>query len=228
MGGWRGAPGWRPRWGRARRRGRRLPDPRLQHVRRPRCGAWVLADRGRTLRVPRWRVAAAVDARAAAAAPVAQGRRGDTGVVLTVAASGSRPGRSRSPPRRRARAAHGVDGPVHGGSGVAGMRATRRRRVTSVRPSAGGGAPASPSRSRSSPCCSCGRPPRAKPAEAHQPRRVRAAPHRAPRHRRRGRLLPATPRRLLAVIVGAVLSVLVLVKVLDIGFFTAFDRPFAP
>ena len=41
-------------------------------------------------------------------------------------------------------------------------------------------------------------------------------------------LLPATPRRVLAVVVGAVLSVLVLVKVLDIGFFTAFDRPFNP
>jgi phosphatidylglycerophosphate synthase len=41
-------------------------------------------------------------------------------------------------------------------------------------------------------------------------------------------LLPATPRRVLAVIVGAVLSALVLVKGLDIGFFTAFDRPFKP
>jgi phosphatidylglycerophosphate synthase len=41
-------------------------------------------------------------------------------------------------------------------------------------------------------------------------------------------LLPATPRRVLAVIVGTVLSVLVVVKVLDIGFFTAFDRPFKP
>jgi phosphatidylglycerophosphate synthase len=41
-------------------------------------------------------------------------------------------------------------------------------------------------------------------------------------------LLPATPRRVLAVVAGAVLSVLVLVKVLDIGFFTAFDRPFQP
>jgi phosphatidylglycerophosphate synthase len=41
-------------------------------------------------------------------------------------------------------------------------------------------------------------------------------------------LLPATQRRALAVIVGAVLSALVLVKVLDIGFFTAFDRPFKP
>lgn len=41
-------------------------------------------------------------------------------------------------------------------------------------------------------------------------------------------LLPATPRRVLAVVVGAVLSLLVLVKVLDIGFFTAFNRPFKP
>src|SRR4051812_34057150 len=41
-------------------------------------------------------------------------------------------------------------------------------------------------------------------------------------------LLPPTPRRLLAVAVGAVVGVLVLVKVLDMGFFTAFDRPFNP
>jgi phosphatidylglycerophosphate synthase len=41
-------------------------------------------------------------------------------------------------------------------------------------------------------------------------------------------LLPATPRRVLAVVAGAVLGVLVLVKVLDMGFFTAFDRPFDP
>ena len=41
-------------------------------------------------------------------------------------------------------------------------------------------------------------------------------------------LLPATPRRVLVVVLGAILSVLVLVKVLDIGFFTAFDRPFRP
>ncbi|HLM09588.1 MAG TPA: CDP-alcohol phosphatidyltransferase family protein [Thermoleophilaceae bacterium] len=41
-------------------------------------------------------------------------------------------------------------------------------------------------------------------------------------------LLPATPRRVLAVVLGAILSVLVVVKVLDMGFFTAFDRPFKP
>jgi phosphatidylglycerophosphate synthase len=41
-------------------------------------------------------------------------------------------------------------------------------------------------------------------------------------------LLPATARRVLVVVVGAVLSVLVVVKVLDMGFITAFDRPFDP
>jgi hypothetical protein len=41
-------------------------------------------------------------------------------------------------------------------------------------------------------------------------------------------LLPAIPRRVLTVVAGVVLSLLVLVKVLDIGFFTAFDRPFRP
>jgi phosphatidylglycerophosphate synthase len=43
-----------------------------------------------------------------------------------------------------------------------------------------------------------------------------------------GALLPATPRRVLTVIAGTLLSVLVVVKVLNIGFFTAFDRPFKP
>jgi hypothetical protein len=41
-------------------------------------------------------------------------------------------------------------------------------------------------------------------------------------------VLPATPRRVLAAVAGVVLGLLVLMKVLDIGFFTAFDRPFMP
>jgi hypothetical protein len=41
-------------------------------------------------------------------------------------------------------------------------------------------------------------------------------------------VLPATPRRVLAVVVGTVLAVLVVVKVLNIGFITAFDRRFDP
>ena len=39
---------------------------------------------------------------------------------------------------------------------------------------------------------------------------------------------PATARRILAWVVGPVLGLLVLVKLLDFGFFTAFDRPFNP
>ncbi|HEX6619312.1 MAG TPA: hypothetical protein VF024_06630, partial [Solirubrobacteraceae bacterium] len=41
-------------------------------------------------------------------------------------------------------------------------------------------------------------------------------------------VLPAIPRRVLAVVVGGVLALLVVVKVLDMGFITAFDRPFDP
>jgi hypothetical protein len=40
--------------------------------------------------------------------------------------------------------------------------------------------------------------------------------------------LPATARRLLAWIVGPALALLVILKILDIGFFTSFDRPFDP
>jgi hypothetical protein len=41
-------------------------------------------------------------------------------------------------------------------------------------------------------------------------------------------VLPSPWRRALAVVAGALLSVVLVVKVLDIGFFTAFDRPFKP
>jgi phosphatidylglycerophosphate synthase len=41
-------------------------------------------------------------------------------------------------------------------------------------------------------------------------------------------VLPAAPRRVLVVVAGAALSLILVVKVLDIGFFTAFDRPFKP
>jgi hypothetical protein len=41
-------------------------------------------------------------------------------------------------------------------------------------------------------------------------------------------LLPPTPRRVVALLAGVLLSAVVLIKVLDIGFFTAFDRPFKP
>jgi phosphatidylglycerophosphate synthase len=41
-------------------------------------------------------------------------------------------------------------------------------------------------------------------------------------------VLPRTGRRLLAAVVGWVLGLLVIVKILDIGFITSFDRPFNP
>lgn len=41
-------------------------------------------------------------------------------------------------------------------------------------------------------------------------------------------VLPAAPRRLLAWIVGPALGVVVIVKILNFGFFTTFDRPFDP
>jgi phosphatidylglycerophosphate synthase len=41
-------------------------------------------------------------------------------------------------------------------------------------------------------------------------------------------LLPAAARRVLVVVLGALVSAIVVVKLLDIGFFTAFDRPFKP
>jgi hypothetical protein len=41
-------------------------------------------------------------------------------------------------------------------------------------------------------------------------------------------LLPARARRVLAVVAGALLALLVVVKVLDMGFITAYDRPFDP
>ena len=41
-------------------------------------------------------------------------------------------------------------------------------------------------------------------------------------------VLPGNTRRILAWVVGPVLGLLILVKILDFGFFTAFDRPFDP
>ena len=41
-------------------------------------------------------------------------------------------------------------------------------------------------------------------------------------------VLPGNTRRILAWVVGPVIGLLILVKILDFGFFTAFDRPFDP
>ena len=189
-----------------RRRGRRVPDPRPQRVRRPlgrRVGA---RDRRGTLRVPRSRVAAAVDARAAAAALLAQGRRCDSGDRADDRgcrrpAAGSDPGR----PRRRACPA---------------CRVVRPRRLVAVEPPARhaleraaaevAATPrtdacehVSPRCSRSSPLCSCGSP----SSLPNQPSRL--TPGAFVRLPLEGLVvvalalvLPATARRLLAWVVG--------------------------
>ena len=41
-------------------------------------------------------------------------------------------------------------------------------------------------------------------------------------------VLPATGRRVLAAVVGPLLALVIIVKILDIGFFVTFDRPFDP
>ena len=41
-------------------------------------------------------------------------------------------------------------------------------------------------------------------------------------------VLPAGARRVIPWVIGPALGLLVLVKLLDLGFFTAFDRPFNP
>ena len=97
--------------GALRRRGRRVPDPRAQRLRRARVRLVGARDRGRALPVPRRRVALAVDARAAAAAPLAQARRGHAGDRADGRGRrGPAPGPHAGPPPRRARAARGVDG----------------------------------------------------------------------------------------------------------------------
>ena len=187
----------------------------------PILGAWVLAiGAARYLFLAR-RVAAALDARAAPAAPLAQGRRGGAG-----RRAHGRGGRRPAPrghggdPARRARRARGV---------------RRRVRVVAVAPPARAPAerralhPASPWRSRSSRCCWCGPPwsRRTSRASSTSARscgcpsscsssscwRCCCPPARAA-------CWPSSP--------GAVLALLMVVKVLDMGFITAFDRPFDP
>ncbi len=160
--------------GAVRRRGRRVPDPRPQRLRRPHLRRVGARDRGRALSVPRGRVAGAVDARAAATAPLAQGRRRDPGGR----ADGRR--RRRSAPRadggapgRRARPARRVDGRVP-------VVAAAAPRGGATAPRRGGGVHGPRAAAR------LGGPRRAEPAEPAHARRVRAAPARAPRRRRRG------------------------------------------
>ena len=152
-----------------RRRGRRVPDPHPQRVRRPlgrRVGA---RDRRGALRVPRRRVAAAVDARAAAAAVLAQGRRRDAGDRADDRGGGRPAAGPDAPSSRRPRPARRVVRPRRVVAVAPPARPQPSRRPASGRHRAGDSpsprrppraacARASPRRSRSSPSLSCGRP----------------------------------------------------------------------
>ena len=139
-------------------------------------------DRGGALRVPRRRVAAAVDARAAAAAPLAPGGRGDAGDrVDGRGRRGAAPGAHLGAAGRRARRARGVGRRVH---------------VVAVAPP--GRRPRAPGETRvprghrrgalgARPAARLGRARRAEPPGPAHRRRVRPAPARAARRRRRGR-----------------------------------------
>ena len=225
-----------------RRRGRRVPDRRPQRVRRAlhrRVGA---RDRRGALRVPRGRVAAAVAARAAAAALLAQGRRGDAG--------------DRAGDRGRGRPAAGADPrppssprspcwPSRSAATCGGCGATARRRSVGCRrlrteaPRRTAAARAAPRRGRvRTGIAECSR---SSPlllvwvalVAPNQPGHL--TPSAFVRLPLEGLVvvalalvLPPTARRLLACVVGLVLGLLMLVKILDIGFLAAFDRPFDP
>ena len=93
----------------ARRRGRRVPDPRPQHLRRPLGRRLGPLDRRRALRVLRGRLVVAVDAGGAAAALLAKGGRRDPGHRADDCGRGFPPVASdQGRPRRRACAPRGV------------------------------------------------------------------------------------------------------------------------
>ena len=145
------------------------------------------------------------------------------GIVLTVAAAErAAPGAHAGAAGRRARRCSRCrSASARGGCGAAGHAARSA--------SAGRGTRASPWRSRCSPCCSSGPRSSRRTSRASSPSaRSRGSRSSCSSSSASAVLLPAAPRRVLAVVVGRGAGVLVLVKVLDIGFFTAFDRPFEP
>ena len=201
----------------------------------PSAGAWVLADRRRALRVPRRRVAARVDARAAAPRDWRKVVAATQGVTLTIAAAGVLPVALTRAALAAALAllaeSFGRDvwwlwrhRHAHPASQTARCRSGFRRT-----PGTDASASPSPPCSRCSPSCSCG----SRWSLPHEPSLF--TPRAFVRLPLEGVIvialalvLPAPARRLLAWVVGPAIGLLIVVKVLDYGFFTAFDRPFNP
>ena len=156
------------------------------------------------------------------------------GIVLTIAAADVLPlALTQAALARRARPARRVVRPrrVVAVAPPARRAAARRRGRGRRRAHADADAceRASPRCSRSSPLWSCGSP----SSLPNQPSRL--TPGAFVRLPLEGLVvvalalvLPATARRLLACVVGPALGLLVIVKILDIGFFATFDRPFDP
>ena len=212
-----------------RRRGRCLPDPRPLRVRRPDGRRMGAADRRRALRVPRRRVAARVDARdRCRRANGARWSRRRRAITLTIAAAGVLPAaltrRRRSPSRSPCSPSRSAA--TSGGCGATGTHppaeASPRREHGRVRVGISAvltvlafmlvwAALVAP----------------------HEPSRLTLGAFlRLPLEGvvlvALALVLPGNTRRILAWVVGPVIGLLILVKILDFGFFTAFDRPFDP
>ncbi len=177
----------------------------------------------------------------AAAALLAQGRRRDAGDRAGDRGGGrpaarAHPGRassSRSPcsPSRSGATSLWLWSHRHASHGRRGRRRTSAAGAAPLAARAAGAcaATASPPRSRSSPSWSSGSPSSLPTSSSRlTPGAFAAAPARGPRRVALALVLPTRDARLLACVVGPVLGLLVIVKILDMGFFETFDRPFDP
>ena len=207
-----------------RRRGRRVPDPRPQHLRRPLGRRLGPLDRRRALRVLRGRLVVAMDA---GGLPPRYWRKvvaAIQGIVLTIAAADFLP----SPLTKAGlvgalRSSGSPSAGTCGGSGLTGMSTSPLSTALGhARAAIGAGltiaallfvwvalvAPERPG------LLSLGSLVRL-PLEGLVVIALALA-------------VPAGLRRVLAWIVGPLLGLLVIVKVLDLGLYVAFDRPFDP
>ena len=206
------------------RRGRCLPDPRAQRGGRPlgrRVGARDRRERATRSSRPGGRSPGC--ARRCRGATGARSSRQSQGIALTIAAAEVVPlARDPRRPRRRARPARRVVRPRR-------LVAVAAPRAPRPRPRGRASALAEPSRSHCSPSPSCGS------RWSLRPEPWLLTPGAFVRLPLEGIVvvvlavvLPDRARRVIPWVIGPALGLLVLVKLLDLGFFIAFDRPFNP